>query len=119
MIETKLRIKTEKGYDVDNINRSNPILEVDGVLYKHESSSYKIEEFMYTFKNLKYDDVKNAKNINIIYTVLDSSIVQDDTNTSIEVINEEGIEYPKKIVSNRGLIYEFYNIEKEENKMKI
>ena len=113
-------IKSNLLVDMKNLNHSNLvnafIINVDG-RYHYGTSMFSTDnDAMVEFKTLKYSEVKEAKNISIIYTGL-TGREEFETDAIWEV--ENGISYPREIITSLNKEYRINKVERDSRKVKL
>ena len=109
-----------KGEEIDIWGGGKNIyyLEVDGEIHYSTSTSSLDNVSMMNFPTVKIDNIKNAKNVNIIY--ITPTVEAEDIifTNDIEMVSENNITYPKRIVTDKGLKGGIYKLENEESSLK-
>lgn len=113
-------IKSNLLVDMKNSNHSNLvnafIINVDG-RYHYGTSMFSTDnDAMVEFKTLKYSEVKEAKNISIIYTALTG---REEFETDVIWEVENGISYPSEIITSLNKEYRINKVERDSRKVKL
>lgn len=67
------------------------------------------------FPNIKYEDIKNAEDIKVIYAIIDEEYKEE---LDIKLEEKDGIKYPVEMNYGEDLKGEFYDVKREEGKIK-
>lgn len=122
IIGTTITIKNNENYYEDNYGViGGLLLKVDERIFVANSSQIKDNELRVDFPGATYDVVDKAKDISIIPIKTDLNIeeVLDIENVSKISSTELGITYDKSIEFNDGTIGQVYNVEREEDVVRI
>lgn len=118
IIESNLFVNIK---DLDSSGLVNAfMIKVDGRYHYGVNMSSSDNESMIEFKTLKYSEINEAENISVIYTGLtkeDLEKTQFEKDTIWE--EENGITYPKEIITNSNNKYKINKAERESNKVKL
>lgn len=117
-------IKTDLVFSGDfneNVGRGTDkyYIEIDGKINRAVGASGTDNGFKMYFPTIKYNEVKNAKSINIICVESSDDIIDEDLFSTVEWVSEDGIKYPKTITSKSGLKGYFYKVEKIDGILKL
>lgn len=96
------------------------IIKVDGRYHSGTSMSSSESESMIEFKTLKYSEINEAENISVIYTGLTEEEFEKTQLEKDTIWKEEnGITYPKEIITNSNNKYKINKAERESSKVKL
>lgn len=97
------------------------MIKVDGRYHYGTSMFSTYNESMVEFKTLKYSEVNEAENISVIYTGLTQStgVFSEEFEKDMILGEENGITYPKEVITNSNSKYKINKAERDLDKVKL